>query len=57
MTKEYKKLEILVDVYGNRSPRAAQAFGGAGVHTIEEITEATLARRNAVPVEYDHNSD
>ncbi len=53
MTK-YEKPEILTDVYGSRPPKAAESFGGNGVTTLAEIQEATDARRNAKPGEYDH---
>ncbi len=48
------KPNILVDVYGNKPPKAAESFGGRGAQTIDEIKQAADARRNARPGEYDH---
>jgi hypothetical protein len=47
-----KQPEILVDVYGNKPPRAAEF--GKGATTLAEIKEATDARRNVKPGVYDH---
>lgn len=49
-----EKPDILVDVYGNKPPKAAESFGGRGAHTIDEIKEATEARRTVPPGSYDH---
>jgi hypothetical protein len=45
---------ILVDVYGSRPPKAAQAFGGNGVSDRAGVQEAAAARRAARPGDYDH---
>ncbi len=46
------KPDILTDVYGNKPPRAAEF--GKGATTLAEVKDATEARRNARPGEFDH---
>ena len=40
--------EIYTDIYGKVAPDAAKA--GVGARSIEQIRQATDARRNAIPV-------
>jgi len=49
-----EKPDILVNVYGNKPPKAAESFGGNGATTLAEIKDATDAQRNAKPGSYDH---
>jgi len=53
MSDKNAKPEILTNVYGNRPPKAAESFGGRGAHTIDEIKQATEARRAIPPGAYD----
>jgi hypothetical protein len=50
---ESTKPEVIVNVYGNKPPRAAEF--GKGVSDIAGVQEAIDARRNAKPGEYDQN--
>jgi hypothetical protein len=45
------KPDVLVSTYGNKPPRAAEY--GKGVSDVAGVEEATAARRNARPGEYD----
>ena len=49
--KPTEKPPIYTDVYGKVAPDAAKA--GVGARSIEEIRQATDARRNAKPGQYD----
>jgi hypothetical protein len=52
MTTSDKKPDILVSTYGRNAPPAAKF--GVGAKNSAEIREATEARRNAKPGQYDH---
>jgi hypothetical protein len=54
MTKTTEKPDVLVDVYGKTAPDAAKA--GVGARTISEIREATDARRNQHPGDYNNSN-
>ena len=51
-----KQPEILVDVYGLKAPRAAQAGSKSGARSIEEIREATDARPKLGDYDNSNNS-